>query len=826
MHEFNSNSKVKLTAGHFLACWLLLFTFLSSSAASAGFVVNSRAPQTGTVVGRALGSPDMVSASGTFAGTYNQNQANGGAIEFVTVNSNALISPPNPGGVANPRLQNNGNAYTNCFHGLVEINQGALTNYGGISATFSSLPASTGPLYGLDPYVSGFPPAADAATNNYFYGIGLLAWCGNVGYSTSSSINNTSGATIKSIVTGGGTSLAMGIYSLQYYGNSGIPNMVIHNSGTVDGEVTNVDGTAAGIYHYNLYGGVNLTNHAGGVCNGAASYYSSGITVSSYYGAVNLQNDGSARGLATGAKSGWVSGLAYSTGIDVFSYDNNSNAPVNIGNTGLATATTMGGNTNFCYGMFLWAEGGAMTLNNSGTISATSTPDSAGGCDAIYCGGNRGADLIINSGAITATAGAHGGWALGVENDTTIPNDPANSITIVNSGSIYHNNGLGVAVFAGTGPAIISNSVSGSISGGNEGIAAENYPGNVTIYNYGSIQAGSAGNNAIDLGPGNDTVYLYGLPNIFGVMNGGGGTNTLNFQLNGVLQKVNGWPATLGTNLAAYHLGTSGSIVVSGQTYSWANFNVAGTTTSALTNLYHWSAPVSFNGLTATQILASLPGVYYEAAAFGGQPTNQTVQVGNTAYNFKVDGSSASISGGYGSTYTWGGGGFSGNTGNISFNALLSDFYFDGGTHGITLHNLIPGQTYSAQLFALDDRTGATARQSSFQDPNNANDVSTTFAMGDNVYVVGTFTATSTDMTIQQNLPTSGNGNTEAVVVRALTAPSPVITPSGSTLQLNWPYGTLLQATNITGPWTTNPASSPASITPTLPTMFYKIQLP
>ncbi len=98
--------------------------------------------------------------------------------------------------------------------------------------------------------------------------------------------------------------------------------------------------------------------------------------------------------------------------------------------------------------------------------------------------------------------------------------------------------------------------------------------------------------------------------------------------------------------------------------------------------------------------------------------------------------------------------------------------------------------------------------------------------MGDNVYVVGTFTATSTDMTIQQNLPTSGNGNTQAVVVRALTAPPPAITRSGSTLQLSWPYGTLLQATNITGPWTPNTASSPVSITPTLPTMFYKIQLP
>ena len=67
--------------------------------------------------------------------------------------------------------------------------------------------------------------------------------------------------------------------------------------------------------------------------------------------------------------------------------------------------------------------------------------------------------------------------------------------------------------------------MSGSIYGGNEGIAADTYTGDMTIYDYGSIQAGSPNNNAMYLGSGNDTVYLYGLPNIVGVMNGGGGTN-------------------------------------------------------------------------------------------------------------------------------------------------------------------------------------------------------------------------------------------------------------------------------------------------------------
>ena len=564
--------------GLFAATVLLAAQVGSKLHAAAGFVVNGVGPQTGAVVGRASGSPDIVSASGTFAGSYSQNTANGYAAELVAINTNSVITLPNPGGVANPWVQNNGNTYTNYYNGLIEINEGGFTNSGTINATFSSLPASTGPLEGLD---LGGSPSNDPQTNNYYYGIGLLAWDGNLGYSSATTIYNNSGATIKSVVTGSGASYAMGIDSLQYYGDSSKPDITINNFGTVNAEVTNCDGVASGILHYSLYGGLNLTNGAGAVCSGAAPYDGSGITAASYYGPVNLENDGTVSGLATGGTSGWDVENAYSVGIDLFSYDGNSNAPISVVNTGTASALNAGSIlTNGAFAVFLWAEGGPMTLNNSGLISATSTTNTQASARPVYCGGNRGPDLVINSGTITGTAGPGGGWALGVENDTSTPNDPFNTITILNSGSIYHNNGLGVFIYAGTGPAIISNSVSGSIYGGNEGIATEGYPGNVTIYDYGSIQAGSANNNAMDLGSGNDTVHLYGLPKIVGWMNGQGGSNVLDFQLTGVLQLVNGSPANLGGNLSAYNLGTSGNITVSGQTYKWSNFNVTGTITS------------------------------------------------------------------------------------------------------------------------------------------------------------------------------------------------------------------------------------------------------
>jgi hypothetical protein len=48
----------------------------------------------------------------------------------------------------------------------------------------------------------------------------------------------------------------------------------------------------------------------------------------------------------------------------------------------------------------------------------------------------------------------------------------------------------------------------------------------------------------------------------------------------------------------------------------------------------------------------------------------------------------------------------------------------------------------------------------------------------------------------------------------------------GSQLQITWPAGTLLEATNLSGPWTTNPAVSPALIDTTGPQRFFRVTVP
>jgi hypothetical protein len=50
-------------------------------------------------------------------------------------------------------------------------------------------------------------------------------------------------------------------------------------------------------------------------------------------------------------------------------------------------------------------------------------------------------------------------------------------------------------------------------------------------------------------------------------------------------------------------------------------------------------------------------------------------------------------------------------------------------------------------------------------------------------------------------------------------------TTSGGNLVLTWPgNGKLLEATNISGPWTTNLSTSPASLAPNQPQKFYRIR--
>jgi len=258
--------------------------------------------------------------------------------------------------------------------------------------------------------------------------------------------------------------------------------------------------------------------------------------------------------------------------------------------------------------------------------------------------------------------------------------------------------------------------------------------------------------------------------------------------------------------------------------------NSAGSVTSAVATLtvtvpkiYAWSAPVA---ITTADSALNLSGNIVGAAVFGGTNTFVTLANG-TSLLFKSDGSVASATGAGGAALpTYGSFFSSSTTGNANFNYVLNQGAYDNGPHAITLKGLTVGQQYSVQLFALDDRAGVVgARVSNFQDPLDPSNVSATFAMSNKVYVVGTFVATSTNMVIQQNLPTSNNGainagNINALVVRAIggtqapvivsqpasrtnlvgAAASFSVVATGNTLRYQWQFNgaNIANATNST----------------------------
>ena len=602
---------------HILAAAILVLAS-PTTPTFAGNSVNGGPAQTGPVIGAASGN-DTVTADGAFAGAYTQNPANAGGKEAVTVNPGAVITVP--AGIYNrPDSKTRtvtGTTYTDhyFYNGLFDINQGAIDNQGSINGTYLNRPAST-QAFGLDQFIDGVGLPNTAVNQNYHFADGIFAWSSQVSQFGPTTIVNGSasntGATIKGVMTGSGQGFANGIQALEYYGPTTAASLTVTNYGTVDGEVQNHDGTAAGINCYSLYGGLTVTNYASGICSATAPYYTTGIYGQVYYGDSTLQNAGLATATATGGKQGVTANKAYAAGIDLFDFAGNINAT----NTGTATGVSGGAATNVCYGVFLWAQGGsgtggAMTFTNSGTVTATSSSDTQAAAKTVYCGGNGGTQTVINTGSITGVAGPGGGWALGVENDNSDP------INITNSGTISHNNGLGVGVFIGSGPTTIRNT--GSLYGGLTGISAQTYHGSMTIYDHGPLGCGAAGNGAMVLGSGNDTAYLYGLPAVSGLLDGGGGSNTLSIHLTGVLQSVNSVPANSGPSLSSYSLGTSGSIVVSGQTYAWKNFIVAGST--AATNIANGTYKI-INRLSGKALGALLTGTangtYVGQATYGG----------------------------------------------------------------------------------------------------------------------------------------------------------------------------------------------------------------
>jgi hypothetical protein len=261
--------------------------------------------------------------------------------------------------------------------------------------------------------------------------------------------------------------------------------------------------------------------------------------------------------------------------------------------------------------------------------------------------------------------------------------------------------------------------------------------------------------------------------------------------------------------------------------------SVASTNVSAMLTvlntygLISWSAPVAITTANAT---LELPGQVVGAETFGGTPVTVTLSDGEVV-SFDAGGIVASTTGAASLT---GPAFFQGDTGDANFNQALDQAEVDAGPHTITIYGdanynpLVVGQQYSVQLFALDDRSGgANTRTAYYEDASAPSDISATIVMDANDYVIGTWTATNTTETIIENLPTGNAGNINALVLR--TAPVSVTlnaTASAGNLMLTWSQGTLLESTNVTGPWVTNSVTSPYTVpTADAPQMFYRIKL-
>ena len=242
-----------------------------------------------------------------------------------------------------------------------------------------------------------------------------------------------------------------------------------------------------------------------------------------------------------------------------------------------------------------------------------------------------------------------------------------------------------------------------------------------------------------------------------------------------------------------------------------------------------WSAPTPIT--TADATLLPPPGqVIVGAATFGGTAYTVTLTNG-MKINFTSDGSVATASGIGNAT-----GAYNGNTGNANFNAALNEFYWDGGPKTITLNNLTPGIRYAVQFFGLDDRSTENLRQAYLQDPNLPSDVSPTWHMGDNVCVVGTFTASSSTQTIIEQLPGNdsggdvNDGNANDLVLRMVRPTvSALLNNQDGTFTVSWsqaPNAHLQTTTNLANAVWTDLATNGLVTIPATGAQFFRAVVP
>ncbi len=242
--------------------------------------------------------------------------------------------------------------------------------------------------------------------------------------------------------------------------------------------------------------------------------------------------------------------------------------------------------------------------------------------------------------------------------------------------------------------------------------------------------------------------------------------------------------------------------------------------------VYSWGTPVSFAGLNADQILTNFPGTQIVGAMFaqnGGSSITVTPSSGSTIVFAPANTSWAGLAGGAG-YFT---GAWTNTTGNTNFDSCLNAFYYDNGPHVITLSNLVVGQQYSVQLFALDDRSGlnpaGSARTVNWQNPADSVNVSATYSMAANDYIVLTFMASNAVQEIQENLLNSGYANFNCLVLRAVLSPPAALagltaSPGNAQVSLTWSASAGASSYNVK--CSTTSGSGYVTITNLTPTSF------
>jgi hypothetical protein len=205
--------------------------------------------------------------------------------------------------------------------------------------------------------------------------------------------------------------------------------------------------------------------------------------------------------------------------------------------------------------------------------------------------------------------------------------------------------------------------------------------------------------------------------------------------------------------------------------------------TTALAASIAWDPLVTVTDVNTT---LGLPGTVVSAATWASTtPIVVTDTFGSITFVRGGDVTGA-ISGPVTANSAGGGystGNFTGNTGNANFNAVLNGALFTGSGVGAgslaTISGLTLGQTYTIQLFALDDRIGGAnptiqQRTARFQDTVDGSGNNTaTITFGLNQYALGTFVASGATQSFWEQGINSNNVIWNAAVVRLLPVPEP-----------------------------------------------------